>query len=251
VGFGVNIQAANHVIHYTRTWNPAKEDQATDRAYRIGQKKDVYVYYPVVNAEDFTTFDVKLDQLLAYKRSLADDMLNGSGDVGPNDFKLADVVPASTADGLDQRVTIDMALRMEWQHFECLAGVIWNKRGFASYRTPGSNDNGVDVVALAAGRGELIQVKSSGRERASLSWEAVKDVVAGAAFYKRRHPGIEFAKVCLTNQFFNSQAQENALLNAVKLLDQVQLTALLEEHPVSMLEVEKMLYTDWQHPGVQ
>ncbi|MBB6055359.1 type I Zorya anti-phage system protein ZorD [Tolumonas osonensis] len=43
VGFGVNVQAANHVIHFTRCWNPAKEDQATDRAYRIGQKKDVYV----------------------------------------------------------------------------------------------------------------------------------------------------------------------------------------------------------------
>jgi SNF2 family DNA or RNA helicase len=46
VGYGVNIQAANHVFHYTRTWNPAKEDQATDRAYRIGQLKPVYVYYP-------------------------------------------------------------------------------------------------------------------------------------------------------------------------------------------------------------
>lgn len=44
VGYGVNIQDANHVVHYTRTWNPAKEDQATDRAYRIGQKRDVYVY---------------------------------------------------------------------------------------------------------------------------------------------------------------------------------------------------------------
>ena len=52
VGFGVNIQAANHVIHYTRTWNPSKEDQATDRAYRIGATKDVLnVYYPVITAE--------------------------------------------------------------------------------------------------------------------------------------------------------------------------------------------------------
>ena len=50
VGFGVNIQAANHVIHFTRTWNPAREDQATDRSYRIGQTKDVFVYYPVVVA---------------------------------------------------------------------------------------------------------------------------------------------------------------------------------------------------------
>ena len=61
VGFGVNIQAANHVVHFTRTWNPAKEDQATDRAYRIGQTKEVHVYYPVVVAHDFLTFDAKLD----------------------------------------------------------------------------------------------------------------------------------------------------------------------------------------------
>lgn len=85
VGFGVNIQAANHVIHYTRTWNPAKEDQATDRAYRIGQEKDVYVYYPVVTAE-FLTFDMKLDQLLEWKRGLSGDMLNGCGDLSGADF---------------------------------------------------------------------------------------------------------------------------------------------------------------------
>lgn len=85
VGFGVNIQAANHVIHFTRTWNPAKEDQATDRAYRIGQTKDVYVYYPVVTA-DFVTFDMKLDKLLNWKRSLSDDMLNGCGDLAGSDF---------------------------------------------------------------------------------------------------------------------------------------------------------------------
>lgn len=75
VGFGVNIQKANHVIHYTRSWNPAKEDQATDRAYRIGQEKEVFVYYPSVIAQDFETFEIKLDKLLSSKRSLADDML--------------------------------------------------------------------------------------------------------------------------------------------------------------------------------
>ena len=75
VGFGVNIQKANHVVHYTRSWNPAKEDQATDRAYRIGQDKEVYVYYPSIAAQDFETFEIKLDKLLSSKRSLADDML--------------------------------------------------------------------------------------------------------------------------------------------------------------------------------
>ena len=48
-GVGLNITEANHVIHYTRHWNPAKEEQATDRAYRIGQTKDVYVHYPILS----------------------------------------------------------------------------------------------------------------------------------------------------------------------------------------------------------
>ncbi|RUQ40667.1 MAG: DEAD/DEAH box helicase [Candidatus Competibacteraceae bacterium] len=86
VGFGVNIQAANHVIHFTRTWNPAREDQATDRAYRIGQTRDVFVYYPVVVAGDFITFDQKLDALLEWKRSLSADMLNGAENLRPSDF---------------------------------------------------------------------------------------------------------------------------------------------------------------------
>lgn len=63
-GVGLNIVEANHVIHYTRLWNPAKEDQATDRAYRIGQKKDVYVYYPIVCEE---IYDKKRQEFLSYK----------------------------------------------------------------------------------------------------------------------------------------------------------------------------------------
>lgn len=86
VGFGVNIQAANHVIHFTRTWNPAKEDQATARAYRIGQTRTVSVCYPTVVSEEVPSFDVKLDALLSRKRALASDMLNGCGDLTAADF---------------------------------------------------------------------------------------------------------------------------------------------------------------------
>lgn len=87
VGFGVNIQAANHVIHFTRTWNPAKEDQATDRAYRIGQTRDVTVYYPSVVGDGFESFDSVLHKLLSWKRGLASDMLNASGDLSAADFE--------------------------------------------------------------------------------------------------------------------------------------------------------------------
>lgn len=245
VGFGVNIQAANHVIHYTRTWNPAKEDQATDRAYRIGQKRDVHVYYPVVHADDFVTFDAKLDQLLTYKRGLAEDMLNGSGDLSPGDFNITDVVPSAEAEGIDERITLDMALRMTWQHFECLVSALWSKMGYDCYRTPGAGDNGVDVVALMGPIGQLVQAKVSGEGGARLGWEAVKDVVTGEAFYRRRHPGVNFKKVCITNQFFNQRARDNAALNDVELLDQTDLEEMLAKHAVTMLEVERMLCTEW------
>jgi SNF2 family DNA or RNA helicase len=70
-GMGLNVTAANHVIHYSRHWNPAKENQATDRAYRIGQSKDVYVYFPMAICKDFKSFDETLDELLSRKTTLA------------------------------------------------------------------------------------------------------------------------------------------------------------------------------------
>lgn len=87
VGFGVNVQAANHVIHFTRCWNPAKEDQATDRAYRIGQEKDVYVYYPTVRDAVMPTFEATLDELLGKRRALARDMLSGASEIQASDFE--------------------------------------------------------------------------------------------------------------------------------------------------------------------
>jgi hypothetical protein len=246
VGFGVNIQAANHVVHYTRTWNPAKEDQATDRAYRIGQKKDVYVYYPVVYADDFTTFDVKLDRLLELKRGLANDMLNGSGDLKPGEFALDDVAPPGAAIS-DEPVNLEAALAMNWEYFEALAVVLYAKRGYEAYRTPSTKDNGVDVVALprSEGKGKLVQAKTSGTEDTALNWDAVNEVVGGHAFYARQFPSVNFDRVCMTNQYFGEQARDNAVLNSVELIEQPQLAKMLSETTVDMLEVEQILYSEW------
>jgi SNF2 family DNA or RNA helicase len=80
-GVGLNITGANHVIHYTRLWNPAKEDQATDRVYRIGQSKDVSVYYPIVQEPDFgKTIEEHIDALLGLKRDVAASFLVPSDD---------------------------------------------------------------------------------------------------------------------------------------------------------------------------
>jgi SNF2 family DNA or RNA helicase len=76
-GTGLTITAANHVIHYGRWWNPAKEDQATDRAYRIGQSRPVRVHYPVLHhpGQPELGFDVRLHELVEKKRGMARDFL--------------------------------------------------------------------------------------------------------------------------------------------------------------------------------
>lgn len=87
VGFGVNIQKANHVIHFTRPWNPAKEDQATDRAYRIGQTKPVWVYCPTLTGTGFESFEQRVAERLAAKRSLSHDMLSPEQSLTFSDFE--------------------------------------------------------------------------------------------------------------------------------------------------------------------
>src|SRR5262245_23351254 len=66
-GTGLNLTAASHVFHYDRWWNPAVEDQATDRAYRIGQVRAVQVHQLVCAG----TVEEKVDRLLEQKRDLA------------------------------------------------------------------------------------------------------------------------------------------------------------------------------------
>jgi len=74
-GFGLNLTAANHVFHFDRWWNPAVEDQATDRAHRIGQTQRVQVHKFVC----IGTLEERIDVLLEHKRNLADNII-GSGE---------------------------------------------------------------------------------------------------------------------------------------------------------------------------
>lgn len=239
VGFGVNIQAANHVIHFTRTWNPAKEDQATDRAYRIGQQRDVYVYYPVVRADEFTTFDVKLDALLERKRALSGDMLNGTGDLRPDDF--VDVVGVEN-DVFDERILIEDADSLAPQYFEALVAALARKRQFKYVRlTPASGDGGVDVVAKTGASGELIQVKTARGEDSSLGWDAVKELVGGQRLYQHQYPGVTFKRVAVTNRAFNETARLQAQVNQVQLIEREELAGLLREHRIVMSDLERFL----------
>lgn len=75
-GTGLNLTKAAHVIHFDRWWNPAVENQATDRAYRIGQKKNVLVHKFICRG----TIEEKIDELIDSKKSLADEMFSGGGE---------------------------------------------------------------------------------------------------------------------------------------------------------------------------
>ena len=73
-GSGLNLTAASHVIHFDRWWNPAVENQATDRAFRIGQSKNVMVHKFVCKG----TVEEKIDALIAAKAGLATELLEGA-----------------------------------------------------------------------------------------------------------------------------------------------------------------------------
>ncbi len=75
-GTGLNLTAASHVIHFDRWWNPAVENQATDRAFRIGQHKNVLVHKFICKG----TVEERIDQLIADKQRLSDEVLSGGGE---------------------------------------------------------------------------------------------------------------------------------------------------------------------------
>jgi non-specific serine/threonine protein kinase len=76
-GSGLNLTAASHVVHFDRWWNPAVENQATDRAFRIGQTKNVLVHKFVCRG----TVEEKIDLLIESKRQLSQELLEGGADL--------------------------------------------------------------------------------------------------------------------------------------------------------------------------
>jgi len=76
-GTGLNLTAATHVIHFDRWWNPAVENQATDRAFRIGQRRNVLVHKFITRG----TVEERIDALIEEKKQMAEELLSGEGEV--------------------------------------------------------------------------------------------------------------------------------------------------------------------------
>ena len=241
-GFGLNIVEANHVIHYSRTWNPAKEGQATDRAYRIGQTKNVKVYCPTIIANDFETFEDTLDQLMSYKSDLAGDILDGVG----SDISMADLLPKSgpvNDFGLRRNITIEDVDSLDGLGFEIFCRLLFSQTAVKAEITKKSRgDGGVDLVVINQNNmGLLCQCKhtSSGE----IGWDAVKEISAGGPAYQARYPTIRFQKIAITNRRFNQTAKEQSITLSIKLMDRDDIVSLLDKSaiPRVLLDQEVML----------
>ncbi len=86
-GSGLTLTAASHVIHFDRWWNPAVENQATDRAFRIGQTRNVLVHKFVCRG----TIEERIDALIESKAKMADDLLPGTGDAEGAERRLTEM----------------------------------------------------------------------------------------------------------------------------------------------------------------
>jgi superfamily II DNA or RNA helicase len=93
-GTGLNLTAASHVVHFDRWWNPAVEDQATDRAFRIGQVKNVMVHKFVCRG----TVEERIDALIQAKRALAGSVVDVAGDVSLTEMSDAALLAAVSLD---------------------------------------------------------------------------------------------------------------------------------------------------------
>lgn len=241
-GVGLTIIAANHVIHLERHWNPAKEAQATDRVYRIGQKKDVFVYLPVLrhpNAET-VTFDQNLNRLLNEKSALKDAV------VTPEDVQPDDVMRKVFSKGGPAPPAVDLQARdidtLGWESFEAFCAVLLGKVHDAQTQLTAVNDHGCDVV-LRGKINALIQCKFSERSDAVYNSEdIVKEICwAQQKYNDALHEEFKYLFAISNARGFSRRVKKSAKDRKVTLVGQPQIIKWLKRHPVTRNEVAQKL----------
>ena len=190
-GIGLNLVEANHVIHYGRWWNPAKESQATDRTYRIGQERDVHVYYLIAKDPQgkFKSFDEKLDTLVERRRQMASDFLApmpGEQDLQNELYKdiFSEAVPHHG--GEVKSLTLDEVRALPWDRFEALVALIENKKGRNVILTPRTGDMGIDVVSIEGNIVRLIQCKHR-RHSGETEMDLIAETINAFDNYRMRY----------------------------------------------------------------
>lgn len=244
-GVGLNVTKANHIIHYTRHWNPAKEEQATDRAYRIGQQKDVFVYYPMAvfpedmkdeNGNKLRSFDEILDGLLNNKKALASNALfpTEQAEITPDEL-FGNIFGIKTESKPKPLSLIDID-RLHPNLFEASIAALYKKQGFDVHLTPYSNDKGVDVVALKNGENYLIQAKQT---KSFVGNEAIQEIYTAKKYYEYAFKE-QFNLLTITNNDYSSSAKILANSNEIKLVNRIDLNLLLSDFGITIQDINKL-----------
>ena len=230
-GVGFTITEANNVIHLSRTWNPAKENQATDRVYRIGQEKAVNVYLPLAVNKNLRgkTFDENLDALLNYKKVLSVKVLFPTAESKADIKTLAELlVPPEEIFDADYW-TIEDVDAVTGLAFEQIICDLYNgMENFSAIKTPDANDFGADVVvqSAAVNTGLLIQCKHTGNPDKSIGKSGVQEICAAVGYYSEKYQR-KFKPAVVTNaKNFTNGAIELAEKNGVELISRRELEKL-------------------------
>ena len=238
-GVGLNITEANHVIHYSRWWNPAKEDQASDRVYRIGQTRPVHIYLPMATHPEFQTFDVILHELLERKRKLSQGTLfpTERAEVTPLDI-LSDLQATQPEKDSSPPLTIENVDGLEPRSFEIFVAALFEKQGHRVGLTPYSGDKGADVIAYprqGETAGFVIQVKQR-KETGKPGSEAIDEIVAAKPFYEEKY-NTTFQPMVITNREFTKEARRLSRANQVQTHARKWLMLNLKKYPVRWKDI--------------
>ena len=244
-GVGLNVTAANHVIHLSRAWNPAKEDQATDRVFRIGQDKDVEVYLPMAVHPKFDndlcrgSFDEKLNRLLDYKRKLSQSVLLPAA-VEDGDWVQVweEIVGIDTQAHAGEVLNEKNIDRLSPDLFEVALTLLYEKMGYDSERTPQSGDFGADVVALGKdGDDLLIQCKHTAHSQKAQGNNGIKEVLNAKGRYEVDYQRTFKLMVATNAEGFSGAAEKLARTNQVELLSRVNLMNQLGQYAIKISEL--------------
>jgi hypothetical protein len=233
---GLTITEANHVIHYGRWWNPAVEAQATDRVYRIGQTKPVFVHLPILRDTQGRlpkSFDQNLHELIEEKQLQAQNFLSPLPEesrIGEELFgKLKGEAPIQN---LVEPVTAETVDKLPHHLFEALIALLLEKQGYKTILTARSNDGGADAIACREGEVWLVQAKHTKKD-SLINSVAMGDLMAAAQTYSKPL-SYSLHLLAVTNGSFTADTRSEADRNGIRLLDRHKLMADLRTNPISL-----------------
>ena len=236
-GVGLTITGANNVIHLERHWNPAKEDQATDRVYRIGQSKDVSVFVPILHHPEHDSFDLHLHRLLAKKIDLKDAVVAPES-VTYESFQRTDILGRTTDQGAPSPLSEQDLDLIGWEQFEALvAELLCRIFDGDAQLTPISNDKGCDVVLVSLRENLLAQCKYT-RHEVLQGRSFIGEIVASQKFYAH-HLAKDFGQLAVfTNaKKIGKKGKQDAKLCNIKLYDRSWILDNLQQHPITRFDL--------------